>query len=343
MAPHEQALCRRLALFAGGCTLEAAEAVCGGGVPAETVLEGLTALVDQSLLRAEEQGNAAPRLGMLETIREYAPECLAASGAEEAVRREHAAYYLALAEAAEPKLTSPEQRRWLACLETEHDNLRAALHWSTSHQPEIGLRLPGALWRFWMVRGYLSEGRGWLEDLLARSGGVAAPVRAKGLRGAGGLAFFQGDYGRAAALSEEELTLFRNLGDTRGSAFALYNLGLVAYRQGDYGRASALLEEALALFRDLGDTQNIGIALSNLGEVARAQGDYGRASALLAEALVLLQEVSDKWAIADCLERLARVACAQAQTERATRLCGAAAALRTAIGAPLPPDRARPP
>jgi predicted ATPase len=126
LPPREQALFGRLAVFARRCTLEAAEAVCGGGVPQEGVLERLTALVDQSLLRADEQGDGPPRLAMLETIWEYGLECLAASGEVTAVRREHTAYYLSLAEAAEPKLTGPEQRRWLACLETEHDNLRAA-------------------------------------------------------------------------------------------------------------------------------------------------------------------------------------------------------------------------
>ena len=163
----EQALFRRLAVFAGGCTLEAAEAVCqavddSAASPGQSleVLDGMASLVDKSLLRQEEQASGEPRFRMLETIREYGLECLTASGEEPAVRRAHADYYLALAEAAEPALTGPEQATWLDRLEAEHDNLRAALRWAEeSGEAEIGLRLAGAFCQFWLMRGYLREGQ----------------------------------------------------------------------------------------------------------------------------------------------------------------------------------------
>ena len=335
LTPTEQTLFARLAVFVGGGTLDAIEAICNTDGTLD-VLEGVESLVAKNLLRPEDGTAGEPRFGMLETIHEYARERLEESGAAEELRW-HAAYYLSLAEMVEPQLVGPEQGRWMARLEAEHGNLRAVLSWSrATDATETGLRLAGALWRFWWVRGYLNEGRAWLEDLLARSGEVATAMRAKALRGAGVLAWVQGNYGRATALFEEALALHRDLGDRRGIATALGNLGAVARYQGDYRRATTLYEEALARVRDLGDTHGIAIGLSSLGAVAWVQGDHRRATAQLAEALVLSQAVGDKtWNTAICLEVLAGVACAQGQPERATRLCAAAAALRTATGTPL--------
>ena len=204
----EQVLFRRLAVFAGGCTLEAAEVVCqavddsaaGPGQSLE-VLDGVVSLVDKSLLHQEEQASGEPRFGMLETIREYGLECLTASGEEHAIRRAHADYYLALVEAAEPALTGPEQATWLDRLETEHDNLRAALRWAEeSGETGIGLRLAGALCQFWLGRSYLSEGRERLTRLLLLAGAFAGTTaRAKALTGAGHLAHNLGDYAAARA------------------------------------------------------------------------------------------------------------------------------------------------
>ena len=174
----EQALFRRLAVFARGCTLEAAEVVCqaahdpaaGAGQSLE-VLDGVASLLDKSLLCQAEQASGEPRFRMLETIREYGLECLTASGAEPAVRRDHADYYLALVETAEPELTGPEQAPWLDRLEAEHDNLRVALRWAEeSGEAEIGLRLVGALGQFWLIRGHLREGREQLTRLLGLAG-----------------------------------------------------------------------------------------------------------------------------------------------------------------------------
>jgi predicted ATPase len=339
----EQMLLRRLATFVGGCTLEAAEAVCsasgdlGGGV-----LEGLAALVDKSLLRQDAQadphaGNLEPRVVMLETIREYAWERLTASGEAEALRRRHAAYFLALAESAEPALLGPDQAVWLARLESEHDNARAVLRWAVeSAEFEHGLRLAGALWRFWQVRGHLSEGVRWLETLLARdeAGGrrVAAPVRARALKGAGVLAYRQGDYGQAATWLEESLALQRDLGNPEGIAAALNNLGLVAYDLGDYARAAALHAESLALRREVGDTWGSAISLNNLGLVARRQSDYGRARALFEESLALHRELGDEGGSTLALLNLGDVARIQGDHERALGLLEESLALTRQLG-----------
>jgi predicted ATPase len=334
----ERTLFARLAVFVGGRTLEAIEAVCNPQGDLD-VLEGMESLVEKNLLRQEEGVGGEPRLVMLETIHEYARERLEASGEAEEVRRRHAEYFVALAEAAAPELTGPQQGAWLQRLEAEHDNLRAALAWSRQQAAwEVGLRLGGALWRFWFMHGHLSEGRRWLEAVLGGRGAAPAPARATALNGAGMLAYHQGDYGRATALYEEALALKRELGDKGGIAVLLNNLGEVAYAQGDYGRATVLYEESLALRRELSDKGGIALSLRNLGNVAYEQGDYGRARALHEESLALCREIGNKYNAAYCLEGLAAVVCAQGQPERGARLLGAAAALRAGIGTPLPPS-----
>ncbi|MFQ5794790.1 MAG: BTAD domain-containing putative transcriptional regulator [Candidatus Bipolaricaulia bacterium] len=226
----ERTLFERLSVFVGGGTLEAAEAVCIGADNLELkmdILDGLASLVDKNLLRRKEQADGEPRFLILETIREYGLERLEASGESEAIRRTHADYYLALAEQAEPKLEGPDQRMWLDRLEVEHDNLRAALVWFEQNgEAEAELRLGGALWGFWHMRGYLSEGRRWLEGALAKGEDrdVSASVRAKALHGAGVLTHEQGDYERATVLYEESLDLRRELGDKPGVAILLSNL-----------------------------------------------------------------------------------------------------------------------
>src|SRR5437588_1196035 len=282
----EQALFRRLAVFAGGCMVEAAEAICAatGGLQLD-VVEGLATLVNHSLLRSEEQANGEPRFRLLETIRDYALERLIESGEEEALRRQHATYYLALAESAEPQLVGAEQELWLALLEQEHANLRAALGWlRQSGAVELALRLAGALYLFWFTHGHLSEGRAWLEGLARLSGGggsgaAVTSLQAKVLHGAGVLARAQGDYGSAVALFEQSLALFRYLGHKQEIARSLNHLASLACQQGDYGRATALGEQSLALRRELGDTQGIAHALSSLGDAASVQGDDGRPTA----------------------------------------------------------------
>lgn len=378
--PEEQSLFRRLAVFASGFTLEAAESVAGerSAAPPVSTLDLITSLVDKSLLRRLDTGEGEPRFGMLATIREYGLERLAADTQAEAARAAHAAYFLVLAELAEPALIGPEQGVWLARIETEHDNLRLALAWLRDHgTSEDYLRLGGALSGFWEIRGHLSEGQRWLAGALAHRGEAPASVTARALRGAGMLAREQGDYPAAAALGEEALALFRELGDTLGIARTAHLLGDTASDVGDYARAAALLEEGLALFETLGDASSmanmlndlgvvarrrsefdraaslfdaslararvsgneLGVArtLSNLGHVAADQGDHQRAIALYRESLELQADVGDLRGIAWSLERIPALPVAWQWPEQAARLFGAAAAARDAAGLPLPP------
>ncbi|HKC75859.1 MAG TPA: tetratricopeptide repeat protein, partial [Chloroflexota bacterium] len=309
----------------GGCTLEAAEAVCNApGHP--DVLEGLASLVDKNLLRLEEQVEGEPRFGMLETIREYAWERLEASGVAEEVRRRHAVYYLELAEAAQPGMRVAEQGVWFERLERELNNLRAALGWAQeAGEAEIGLRLAGALWWVWNRLGYLSEGRNWSEGLLAlqesRAGSSGATaIRANALRAAGRLAFRQGDYGPAVALFEQRLALHRELEDKWGVAETLDNLADWARHRGDYGRAAALLEESLMLFRELGDKDNIGWETMTLGTFTREQGDAGRAAALYEQSLAFFRDVGDNNGIGWALLGLGELARDRGDGRQATAL-----------------------
>jgi len=341
----EQALFRLLAVFEGGCTLEAAEAVCGaaagrdsdGDGDALDVLQGLTALADKSMLRTGDDAAGEARVGMLETVREYGLEQLAAGGQAEAVRRAHAAYYLSLAEEAEPELRGAAQVEWLERLDVEWDNLRAALEWLL-RQGDLtnGLRLAGALWRFWLVRGYLSEGRGWLELLLERVAveGIAAPVmaRAKALNAAGVLAWSQGDYARAVTLCEAALALYRASGDTAGMALSLNYLGFVAADQGESGRATALLTESLHLYRRLSDVWGIAQTLGDLGVVAAQQGDFAEATRLLEESLPLRRALGNKRGIAVALSNLGNVAVDQGDYRRATALFEESVVLARELG-----------
>jgi tetratricopeptide (TPR) repeat protein len=222
-------------------------------------------LVDQSLLRRAEGPEGEPRFGMLETIREYAAERLAASGEAETWRRRHAEHYLALAEQAAAELLGPQQGAWLERLEREHDNLRAALAWALERgEAELGLQLAGALGRFWEMRGHLSEGQRWLERALSRWLEASAPARAGALSVAGSLAYTRGEYERAAGLLEESLSLRRALGDQRGVALSLHNLGRVAYYRGDYTAARSLCEASLETYRVVGDQAGIADLLHSL-------------------------------------------------------------------------------
>jgi predicted ATPase/class 3 adenylate cyclase len=270
LSAQEQRLFRRLAVFVGGCTPEAVESVSTAVDDTNAdLLDSMASLLDKSLLQRVEQDGDEPRFAMLETIREYGLEMLASAGEEQATRMAHAAYYLALAERAEPELSGPQQLIWFERLEREHDNLRAALSWlleqgAHEQSKEHALRLGGALSRFWEIRGYVSEGWRWLERVLEISRGERSAVRAKALIGAGALASLQDDFGQAEALCEEGMALCRELGDRRGSATALSSLGYAALMRSNYAAAHAQLEEALTLFREVGDTANSVYALHRL-------------------------------------------------------------------------------
>jgi predicted ATPase/DNA-binding CsgD family transcriptional regulator len=300
----EQRLFQRLSVFAGGCTIEAVEAIYTAlGDEKDGVLEGVSSLVDKSLLRQMERESEEPRLGMLETIREYAQECLNASGESQTIQRAHAMYYLALAEEGERWPGSAEKGKWYVRLRREYENLRAALAWlMENEEKEAVLRLGSALGQFWGESGLLSEGRAELaQALLSASAGVAMPMRAKALHAAGALANMQVDFDQAEALCGESLALFRELGDRRGMAKSLCVLGYATTERCNYVAATSLLEEALALFREAGDKDGITSALVYLAHTLSYRGDYGQARFLLEEALALSRESGDTWGIANSL------------------------------------------
>jgi predicted ATPase/transcriptional regulator with XRE-family HTH domain/Tfp pilus assembly protein PilF len=298
LAPAEQVLFRRLAVFVGGCTLDSAEAVCRQpGALALDILDGITSLVDKSLLR-QETADDPPRFAMLETIREYAEEQLTAGAEMDAVQRGHAEYFMALAEQAAPELRGAAQSEWLARLEQEHDNMRAALRWARDHAAwDVALRLGGALWRFWWMHGYLREGRDWLEAALAAPGTDPA-ARVKALNGAGALAVAQGDLPAAVRWLEEGRTLARALGDKLALGRAVANLGHAFAAQGDLIQARACFEEGLAVDQELGDREGMSISLNNLGGLAYQAGDLPTARVYMEQALALDRELGDKHSLA---------------------------------------------
>jgi predicted ATPase/class 3 adenylate cyclase/DNA-binding CsgD family transcriptional regulator len=307
---QEQWLFWRLSVFVGGCTLEAIEALCTSlGGEAESLLDTVASLAGKSLLqRMEQQAGQEPCFAMLETIREYALEKLAAGGETEAARRAHAAYFLRLSEEAEQGMAGPQQAVLLELLEQEHDNLRAAMQWSLEQAGEgraMALRLGGALYSFWFVRAYFSEGRDFLERALLRSDEVAAPVRAKALYAASQLNDALGSLDRAETLCEQSLALYRELADTRGIASCLHLLADIAWGRGNLAVARALGEESLMLFRELGDKRSVAYLLYHLGSLAVEQGEYAMGRDLLTESLTINRELGDTRIIALSLFKLA--------------------------------------
>jgi tetratricopeptide (TPR) repeat protein len=289
LEPEEQRLLNRLSVFAGGCALEAAEAVCGAGDgEGLEVLDGVTSLVDKSLLTLRDQSNGEPRFRLLEVVREYALERLREGGGAGEAQARHAAYFHSLAEQAEPELVGPRQAGWFERLEDEHDNLRAALRWAADHEAELYMRLASSLWRFWWTRGHLTEGRGWLEQALAQAGPPgSSPFRPKTLYAAASLVWPTGDSERARSLYEESLAAGRAAGDTRLVAQTLNGLGAVAANQGENAASRSYFEEMLGLSRTLGDKRLISVALNNLGTLAYHRDEFARARELYEQGLEL--------------------------------------------------------
>jgi predicted ATPase/DNA-binding CsgD family transcriptional regulator len=327
----EQVLFRRLAVFAGGFTLEAAEEVCAGvSLEPEGVLDLLSHLVDKSMVVSEAvESEGALRYRLLEPVRQYGLERLEESGEAELVRERHAGYYLRLAEQAESRLR--EQQAWLERSEPEHANFRAALGWAlypqhaegatTGERAQLGLRLAATLGQggFWNAYG-VGEGRRWLERGLARSDASSTPVRAKALSQAGYAAIWQGDYQRSASLLEESMALFEELGDKPGVAITLFHLGAMALHGGDHERARALRREAEALRRELEDRQSTGLLLYFLGMAAVDEADHDEAVALVEESLALHRELGDLRGMAMCLTILGVSALDLGDAERAAAL-----------------------
>ncbi len=328
LSSQGQALFARLAVFTGGRTLAAIEAICRPSDEPEDVLagydilDGVTSLVEESLLRRDDAADEGePRFVLLETLHEYAREALTARGETGRFRARHAVYFLELAEEAAPHLTGQAWRTWLTRLEREHDNLRAAL--TTCAEVgcvEQGLRLAAALSWFWYRGGHLLEGGRWLERFLADGRQVPPEVRAGGLIGAGWVAFFLGNYAQAGSWAEEGLALSRQSGNTLGIAHATTIRALSALDQGDYGRVETLLEESLALYNELGRDWYASFVFYFLGELARGRGDYPRAEAMYREALVVHGYLEDKPTHALVLATLALVVQAQGDAAGATVL-----------------------
>ena len=330
----EKQLLQRLSVFAGGWTLAAAEQVCAGdGADDRNMLDLLTSLCDRSLVVVE-QHDGRYRYRLLETVRQYAREKLAESGGSDAVRQRHRDYFVTLAEEAAPKLIGAEKAAWLQRLEEEHENLRASLERSLAEAGSVaGLRLCGALWRFWLTRGYLSEGREWCVQVLGKAGGAErTPEHAQALHAAGVLAFHQADYPDAHAKNEESLAIRRQLGDRKGMAVSLNNLGNVAAVQGEFASARALYEECLVIWRELGDRWGMAASLNNLGNVDLDQGNFASAKALYEESVAISRELGELGGISNVLTNLGAVACEQGDYPAGRKLFEEGLVIRRELG-----------
>jgi non-specific serine/threonine protein kinase len=321
LGARERTLLGRLAVFAGGWTLEAAAAICAGQEMAYwAVVDGLDALVNRSLVQMEESPEGAVRYRLLESVRQHAAEQLAAAGEEATTRDGHLSFFLAMAEQAVQAFRGAELGPWLDRLETEHDNMRAALSWAAARDGfEDGLQLASALAPFWEFRGYIAEGRRRLEELLATGQGSPG-ARARALNAAGFLVMRAGDARASLALYRESLALRRALGDMRGIAVSLNNVGNAHIELGEYELAERTYAEALELCRTLGDQSGVATAFNNQAVAARGLGHYDRADALANESLVLRRAQGDLRGVAEATNNLAQAAWELGRYERAASL-----------------------
>jgi predicted ATPase/class 3 adenylate cyclase len=370
----QRTLFARLAVFSGGCSLAAAEAVCG--VDDElNVLDGLVALADRSLVRRVRGADGEVRFAFLETIRDYARERLTASGEQATIERRHLECFTALAEQSRSFLRGEAQVRWLDAVERDHDNIRAALRWAIDqHDSDMAVRMAGRVSKCWSARGAVAEGRAWLDAALAVQPVVDSAARAAALARAGGMAWQQADVEHALPLIEaglrlaravdepsvvssclaqlgwmaqsqgqteqavtyleESLACARGVGDQRGVAVALHNLGCCWLDIGDLDRARPALEQSQATFREVDDLVNIADGLLPLGDLARHSGDFAAAEGHYRESLRLADQLVDLEPIANSMEGVAGIACLTNRPERGIQLSAAAATIRTAIGVP---------
>ena len=316
----EQKLFRRLSIFVGGCDLEGVEAVCDtkGDLQLE-LLDGMSSMVDKSLVWRAETADGESRFAMLETIRDYALEKLTSSGELAATKRAHAAYCLVLAEEEAPEQSGAD---WQERFALEHNNFRAALDCLIeSGEAEWGLRLGTALFKFWELREYLAEGRESLNRLLNLAGASApSKARMRTLFAAGVLAGEQGDYSAGEALIRESQNIARQLGDSTGVAVSLNALAVLTLDRGNIASANALFEESLTLWRDLGDLKAVARALSNLANVVKLQGNYDRARALYGECISIFQGLGDRTCVAWSIDYQGDVAREQGDSEAAQAL-----------------------
>jgi tetratricopeptide (TPR) repeat protein len=377
LEPEAQRLFAQLGVFAGGCTLASAEAVCSAD---GSVLEGLAALVDESLVRQRETVAGEPRFSMLEIVREYALERLSSIGEGDELRRRHLEHFVAFADEAEAKLADRDQIAWFARLEDEHDNLRAALDFALDNDDfSSALRLVVGVRLFWQIHGYLAEGRQAMEAALAITPDEPSELRAKALNmvgilageqgefeaagvrfnaaledahavgstrtistalvNLGNLAFFRGELDAARDLYKESIEYFVTLGDVQGEALAKENVGLMALTADDVPEAVTWLTAALELAREAGDDREVGAAARSLAAAKIELGESADAGSLLSESLVLAREVGEPHGIAICLDTFAGLAATGGEVKRAAALFGASDAVRASIGAQRQPDQ----
>jgi predicted ATPase/DNA-binding CsgD family transcriptional regulator len=373
----EKTLFARMAVFRGGCSLEAGEAVCSEGLPRD-VFDGLASLVDKSLVQQKVDSQGEPRFLMLETILEYAGERLVESGQAETIRRRHAEHFVRLAERAAPELRQAQQRYWFRLLETEHENMRAVLDWSLgAGDSALGVRLAGALGLFWYAYGYHTEGRQWTQRLLDQFDTLSTEYHAGLLLTAGRMAYLydldaakrhfdqalhisrelgdrvnaawslifmgyamMGEGDAALATADEGLSLFRDMHYKPGIAQALNIIGQLASFGGDDTRARLAYEECLAISQETGETRRIRYMFGNLTFLAQHEGEYERARALAEQGFRLALEMDNRLDIADSLAVLAGVMGLTGQPEQAARLLGAWEATLERMGAiPQPADK----
>jgi predicted ATPase len=332
LAEGEKALFRRLAVFAGGFTLEAVQAVCvldaASTAPSEdgafvAVLDQLAQLLDKSLVLTQQGERGEPRFTMLETIHEYASEQLVVSGEAAALQERHADYFLRVAEEADPYMYGPQRDVWIERLDREEANLRAALTWSKADKDAVktGLCLVGALGYYWTLRGSVREGRTWLESMLERTDDTdRSAARGKALLGAGWLAWDEGDYAAASLRAEESLSIARELGDKRTIGTVEWLLGLVCMGQRNSGAARPLLEESHTLFQELGDRSGEALSLYFLGMAAYFSGDLAAARAHYEESLRLFRELGDVFAVTWVMSALEVVGLPQGDEQLARSL-----------------------
>jgi predicted ATPase/class 3 adenylate cyclase len=314
LPPGERMLFTRMSVFAGGCTLEAIEAVCNASGDLEMdVLDGVASLVEKSLVRQEESEEGESRFVVLQVVREYATELLQGSREEsEQTRTEHARYYMQMTEAAQPGLQGPDQIIWLDRLERENDNLRAALAWSIeSGDADTTLRLFWALWWFWQVRGFLSEGLKWIQSALyITTAPVSVLTRARALLAASLIEWLHNNYKMTRRYAQESMDLLREIGQEESMtfAFSLVFLGAAAGFEGDFATARPAMERAVELLRKLGDKWGLAYGLLCFGLVANAQGAYEESASVLTEGLSLSRALGNKWGVSQALNSLGDLA-----------------------------------
>lgn len=306
LAVDAQLLFRRLSVFSGGFSLDAAAAldVTGGPGSEAFLLDRLSLLVSHSLLGRQDGGDGEPRFAMLETVREYGAELLEAAGDLAATAAKHADVFIRLALAAEPELVGERQLVWFDRLETEHGNLRAALEWALVHDQTRAIAMAGALIRFWDYHGHVAEGRRWIVRALATDEGQRSPLRGKLLWGGGTLALILGDYEQAMSWLTEAVPAATGAGDLYHAAFALNTLGTTTSDLGNLHQARAFHEQGLELMRQVGDRDGIAALLGNLGHDAMLLGDYVSAIESCTTSLAIYRDIGSAHGIASMLSEL---------------------------------------